>query len=292
MTQLRLLRFGAGDTVYNFPSQQYAFKTNFLNVVPRTNRLPGSDGGFDEYRGNRAPSEIGSIQASWWLIPKPGQRIDALKDEVALMVDKGEQRLYIQPYDSSLLERWCYARINNIDMGEAARDMPELRQKVSATWQIADPFWYNQGTESWSWGDGTVWGSGAPWGGNPQVIYATGLQTDVDLTVGGTATTLCRLVVTVPSGKSATNLTVRRIASGVIRDQIVRTGTLTDSDTYKINPRNNTVQLNGVDAFNNTFDFKHPDWLRLVPGANRLRILLANPTDEATISLYWYERYR
>src|SRR5436190_4474784 len=108
----RLTRFGSGTRVYTFPPVT-TFSTNFANLVPRTVRLPGVSGGFNEFLGQPAPSEIGKVSASFYLVPnkRAGENITTLVDRLLSIADWGEQRLWSQPYDTSLRERWCNAYI-------------------------------------------------------------------------------------------------------------------------------------------------------------------------------------
>lgn len=289
----RLARFGKGTRLYTFP-QATTFDHNFANLVPRVARLPGTDGGFDEFNDEPAPSEVGTVSASWYIVPQKGESITTLLDNVRAMADWGKQRLYVQPYDRTLGERWANVRINSIQGAENAKNHPHLWQEVKVTWQAGDdPFWYAQGTEAPLYGEAIYGALGAVYGGSsPVIINAAGVLTSSTITVSGNATTLAYLSITVPATKSAQNLTIQRLDGGVIRDEVKWTGTLTPSDTLIINPRTNSVTLNSADAYTTSFSRHHPDFFRLRPGANDLRVLMNNNTDQATIRVRYYERYR
>jgi hypothetical protein len=289
MNHYRLHRFGSNPRIYYFPPAT-SFTHNFMNLVPRTVRLPGTSGGFDEFLGGVAPSEIGKVQAMWYVIPKENESITTLLDTLGMISDWGEQKLYILPWDTTYRERWCYARINDISISENAKDHPEKWQRVSATWQVADPYWYNLGTEAALWGD--VQWANFTWGGSANPQLCSGQQTDFTITVGGNAITLARITITVPAAKTAEDVTVQRLESTTIRDQIRRTGILTPADSLSINARTHTIQLNGLDAYTTAFTFHHQDWFRLLPGTNSIRVLLKNASDEANVKIQWYERYR
>ena len=287
----RLARFGKGDQLYTFP-QATSFDHNFANLVPRTSRLPGTDGGFDEYNDEAAPSEIGTVSASWYIVPKKGESITVLLDRVRAMADWGKLRLYVQPYDRTLGERWANVRINSIQGAENAKNHPHLWQEVRVNWQAGDdPFWYAQGTEAPLYGE-AIFGAATYGGLSPVMINAAGLQTDTTVTVGGTATTFAYLNITVPATKIAQNLTIQRYVSGVLRDEIKWTGTLTPADTLIINPRSNSVTRNSADAYTSSFSRHHPDFFRLRPGSNAIRVLMSGATDQATVTIRYYERYR
>lgn len=289
MTHYRLLRFGSGSRIYYFPPAT-SFSDTFSNLVPRTVRLPGTSGGFDELLGGAAPAEIGKVQAMWYVRPAPGESITALLDSLKEIEDWGEQKLYSLPWDTTYRERWCYARVNDIQTPENAKDHPEKWQRVSLTWQVSDPYWYTLGTEAALWGD--IQWANFKWGGDTAPQLCSGLQTDFTLSVGGNVTTLARITVTVPAGQSAEDVTVQRLEGTIVRDFVKRTGVLTPADTLSINARTNTIQLNGVDAYTSVFTFYHNDWFRLRPGSNSIRVLLKNSGDQANVKIQWYERYR
>lgn len=291
----QILRFGSGDQLYTFPDTGVAYSDNFRDLVPRTTRLPGLTGGFDELGEEPAPSEIGKVNFSFWLHTelegRAGRvRMTRLRDAVNEMAAFGWKRLYMQPEDPDADERYCTARINSIQMSERADNRHDLSQRVSVVWQVPDPRWYTQGTEAWSWGDGTLW-SGAPWGGSATAQACSGTSTDITITTQGNAITYPRLIISCAAGQSAQNPTVQRlVGSGTVADEISYTGSLSAGDSLTINCRKSSVKLGAANAYDD-FSFNYPDWLRLFPGENTLRVTLANSSDACSIRVLYYEAY-
>lgn len=140
---MRLMRFVGNDGNYEFPPQ-VSGRTNFMNLVPRTVRRPGTDGGYSEFNGRRAPQSIGNVAADFWLLPEAPENITDLKDAVSQVAAWGEQYLFILPEKATDLNRdvrWCRATLNNLGMSENVRDMPHIRQRVSTDWQVPNPVW-------------------------------------------------------------------------------------------------------------------------------------------------------
>jgi hypothetical protein len=291
---LRIKRFGVGKKTFYFPDAS-TFSDNFSNLVPSTKRLPGMDGGFDEYGVDVAPSEIGKVEIGLWLIASTPAEMTRLTDKANEMADWGVQKLFIQPYNTDLIERWCNARINNISMSENADKSPERGMRVQMTFQVADPYWYTLGTESPLYGDAnSIYGAfGLVYGGSAvSPIVCNGLLTEAIVTAGGNATTLARITVTVPAGKTAENIRIQRLENGVVRDEVKYIGVLTPSDTLLINGRDTSIKLNNLDAYTQSFSFLDPDWMRIKPGENTIRVLMDGVANGANVKIQFYERYR
>lgn len=287
-----IVRFGIGSQVYAFPDTsvlQQSMSDNFANAVPRTTRLPGLQGGFDEFGDEEAPAEIGKVTLDLNLFADARSDMTALLDALRAMKSWGKKRLYMQLDDSGEDVRWCNARINHI---QSPSDLKTLgvHHHVKVIWQAPDPYWYTQGTEAWSWGDGTAWGEGAPWGGSATPQAVSGLQTDLTITPGGNARTLPRITIECGTGQTLQNPTIQRIVDGVALDEISYTGTLSAGDQLLINCRKASVALNGVAAYDD-FTFNHPDFIRLYPGSNTLRVRLANAGDAGSVTVRYYEAY-
>lgn len=289
---MRLTRFGTGSRVFSFETGDIypkSLSTNFGNTVPRTTRLPDMDGGFDSYGTRRAPVEIGKVRFDFTMTADNRAAMDAKRAAVMAMADWGRVRLF-RMVDGSDTEQWCDARINSIQMNEDRAGHSDLWQSVSINWQVPDPAWYAQGTEAWAWGDGTQWGN-KPWGGAGIPIAAAGLSTTHTETVAGNASTWPRILVTPGTGNSCTNPTVERLVDDVVVDSVSYTGTLSDSQTLKVDTRALAVTVGGVDAFAD-FDYLRGGWFELPAGANVIRIRFANVGDVAGVRLRYFERWR
>ena len=288
-----LTRFGAGAQLYEFgQANQISLRDNFRNVVPKTTRLPGVSGGFDEYGALPAPGEIGNVQVVFWVHAENVAEMTTLKDALGQLASWGVKRLYKQPVDTEQGQRYCEARINSIDYTDSVRDMPHLRQRVTMNFQVANPVWLEQGTETASWGDGTLWGSGAVWGGTAAANACTGTSTDFTLTTAGNATTYPRIKIVCGAGQTATNVRVQRLDNGAVVDEIQYDDTLIANDSLVVNCRALSIRLNGANAYGAAFDYQRAGWMRLEAGENAIRVLMDNPGDACSVYFYYFEAYK
>lgn len=142
---MRLVKFATNNGIYDFPDAQTTLGDNFTDLVPATERVQGMDGGFDRLFERPAPQSIGNISVEWWLLPSSIESITDLKDAVRKMASWGKGKLFVRPEnaeDDNRDVRWCEARINNVQISENVRNMPHLRQRVSADFQVSNPVWY------------------------------------------------------------------------------------------------------------------------------------------------------
>lgn len=290
----RIVRFGsASPKLYTFPDTLQSLSGNFGNVVPITTRMPGMSGGLDEYGDDAAPSEIGNIQLTYKLIASSRDQMTAKRDVVNQMLEWGTQRLYMQPTDPLLSERWTRARINNISMSQDLAKHSDLWQDVSISFQCSDPRWYAAGTESPSWGDNTItWGGGAKWGGSLSPTTLTGgVVSNITVTNNGKMITRPRLTFVYVSGTPTPVFSIVRYVGGVAVESLGCTlsTALTTNETLEINPRAYSVlrYTSGIasDAYYG-LQFTHPDWLRLDPGANTIQLFCGSGTYDCYIRYY------
>lgn len=288
-----LLRFGSGSTLYTFsPDDQVQLRDNFRNVVPRTSRLPGLSGGFDEYGVSPAPTEIGNVQVTFWLIATSEADMQEKKEAVGSMVGFGKKRLYKQPVYDAAGERYCEARVNSIEFNERAGERPDKYLQVKVNFQVDNPHWYRIGTEAPSYNDGSTYNSGVIYGGTPVTQNIVGLDNSFSVTPDGNAITQPRILISIPATKSATNIRIQRLLNGSVVDQVRYAGTLVAGDLYEINARAYSIFLNGVDGYDDDFTFSTSGWLRLIGGvSNTIRVLMDNAGDEIDLELRYYEAF-
>lgn len=288
-----LTRFGSGAQLYTFtPDNQISLRDNFRNVVPRTTRLPGLSGGFDEYGRLAAPGEIGNVQVVFWLHADSEAEMTTLKNTIGGLASWGVKRLYRQPTDEDQNEQYCEARINSVEYSSNVRDMPNLRLRVTMNFQVANPNWFSRGTETVSWGDGSLWGGGESWGGVATANACAGLQNDFSLTVGGNATTYPRIKIACGAAQTASDVIIRRLENSVVVDEVRYNATLIANDSLIINCRALDIKKNGTDAYSSAFSFQQAGWFRLAAGSNTMRVLMDNSGDACSIYFYYYEAYK
>lgn len=281
-----LKRFG---NIYIFPNTQINLNTNFGDLVTRTRRLPFADGGYDDLGDGRGLSEIGSIKTDYWLFFESREDATSKIDAIKKMANAGLQRLFMQPMDHDMPERWCFARLNNMSIPQDAKNQPHERVKVSLTFQVSDPFWYTQGNSA-VWSGGARYGDGTRWSGNVATVVS-GNSTTLTLTNNGNTYTHAQIAIRPTSGQSCVDPIVRRIVDGQVLDEVSYTGVLNDQDNLFIDSRKASVRLNNVSAYTNVFNTKTSYFMRLMPGDNTLQIKFAQSTDAANVCIRWLERY-
>lgn len=291
--RFHVLRFGSGDTLYAFPETQTSYSDNFSNIVTRTTRLPGVDGGYDEDGLDPAASEAGNINFSFSIKVADSAEMEAKLDAVKAMASWGKQPLFIQPSDSNEDERYVQARVSSINISRRISDNTDLIQPVQMTFSCSYPFWRRQGTEAPTWGGGALWGGGAKWGGNTTPIPLSGLTTTTTVMPGGNSNTLPRLVVSVGAGQSVSGIKIQRMKGVGVLDEVSYTGVLTAGDKLEIDCRAKSVRLNVNDAYGPNFDFKRAQWFALLASqTNSIRVLMDSPSDAANLFVYYYEVFR
>lgn len=281
-----LTRFG---NIYTFPNSQINLSTTFGELVTRTRRLPGVDGGFDDLGDGRGLSEIGKVKSDFWLFFDNRADASAKTDSIKRIADAGVQRLFMQPIDRNMPERWCFARLNNINIPQAAKDQPHKRAQVSLTFQASDPFWYGQGNSA-VWAGGARYGDGTRWSGNVATVVS-GVNTILTLNNSGSAYTYVQVAIRPTLGQSCSDPILRRIVDGDIIDEVTYVGTLNALDNLSIDSRRASVRLNHVSAYTSQFHTKTLHFLRLMPGSNTIQIRFGQSTDTANVCIRWLERY-
>ena len=290
----RIIRFRAGEREYNFDGSTSIYvqdwQDNFGVSVPDTKRMGGADGGFDNYINQPFPMEIGSVRINARLAAETEPEMSALLDGIRQMRWWGKGRLYMQPADPSLPERWCFAKFMSLTTAHNYAKHTDLMMDVPIFFQASDPTWYSQGSFPFAWGDGTAWGDGS-WGDTAIAHACSGLTTDFTLTRIGNAPVRARATVVTGVGQTAQNVTVQRLEGGVAVDEMKYTATLGASSTLDMNAWSMRVLLNTVDAYTTAFTTKRLDWFTLYPDVNTIRVKMNNVSDACTVTIKNYEAW-
>jgi hypothetical protein len=292
------LQFVTREGIYVFPQKrQISMRDNFGNVVTRTTRLPGTPGAYDEYGDGPAPGEVGNVQVFLWVEGDTPREINAELEMLRSMTDWGAGRLLKRVMDDPGIpssERWCEARLSNVDFSQSARDLPHQRQRVQVNFQVANPYWVSQGTEGNLWNDGIAeWDDGVTyWGGALAFTELDGLENSFSVELGGNAPAQVRIDLRVPSGESAQNVRVRRVLFGAPVDEISYNAVLTAGQRLIVDTRSLAVMLNGEDAFGAAFGYLDPRWFWLMPGTNNIQVLMNNVSDKIEIRMLYYEMWK
>lgn len=287
--RINITRFGISSRVYTFQNVE-ASVPHFGGLTTQVTRLPGISGGYNEFGAGRLPGTTGDIPVTFYLLAPHRTELTALQDAVMAMEDWGTQPLYMQPEDPSLTERFTWAYVSGIEMGESAKEGTEYLQAVTMHFQVADPYWYTAGNCA-----GLLIGVdfllGTSYFGGTPALAASGNLTTTTLTPTGNQWTHCLMSISPGGGQSVTNPMIRRIRNGDIADQVSYTGTLVAGDNLTIDPRSGKVTLNGADA-RASFDALNPDWMRLLPEANTINVIFANTSDAASVELRYLDRWK
>jgi Siphovirus-type tail component, C-terminal domain len=285
-----LTRFEAKGNIYSFPTSpgEQTYRDNFAQLRERDAVVAGADGAFDEDGSDRPPSKKGQVQVSTYLAVEDEEDMQALRDALKKMQTLGRGRLFFQPKDTTMVERWCWAKAVQIDMPEERKSgHAEFHQPVSITFKVNDPFWYTAtGLTLWGaaeWGT-DVWGGGTP-------ISAGGLLTSTSVVNGGNVYTQPQIALCPDPGDSCSEPIIRRVVAGEVLDEIHYYGALAEGDLLMINCRKHKVTLNGAAIYSDVFKTKQPAWMRLEPGTNSLEILLAGSGDAVGVNIQFYERF-
>ena len=262
-----------------FHTYQFAYdqdyRDNFADVLARTSRVVGVSGGVDEFGRGVALSEVGNIQAGFFLISEDSRDgMTTLRDELKKMLGWGVKKLWMQPSDPTAKPRWTYARVNNINIPEKRERHTDLWQKVTLSFQCSDPRWYSHPT-AWLLDSGEVLDDGLTVGGYRASSNAVNNGSSLSLTNNGSTAT--PLYLRFDAGSNAvTNLRVSlRDAEGVeigrwrFEDTLLA-GQILEVDSTALSVTVTDTTTNGrYDVFNPS---KGNGFLELPSGANTLVI--------------------
>lgn len=267
---------------------------NFGDSAPQTQRLPGRDGGWSHDGDHPAPTAIGTVTLGCWLVAPTRAAMDTQRDALLALSAIGLQRLVVQPTDPATPERTCWARVNYVRMSERKDAHTDLWQKVQVVFQVPDPHWYSNGYGvDWQLGSGAALGDiDVTLGQGAYVINASGTLTSASLTHLGNTPALAAFSIQPQAGQSCQMPVVQRVVAGQVVDEVAYRGTLSADDEWLVDARRGLVTLNGVSAFGANLRYLHPSFLRLAAGVNSVQVRFANPTDAATVRLWFDHTYR
>lgn len=277
---------------YNFMAthiEQQSLNNNFGDVIIRTTRFPGMEGGYSDQGTEPSPNEIGIVWFSFKMESSTRAGMQTLRNDVMKMKKAGMQKLTQQWLNGT--ETWCYAFINHIEMKEDLSGNSDLWQPVEIIFTVPYPFWLNSGN-ALLWDDTLDWDTGEDWGPSTDVINASGLLTSDTITVGGLYPVPAIVIVEVPAAKQAHNLLIERAnAELTLFDWFKYTGTLDSGDNLVVDSRVPEVVLNGADGYTTAFTYLYPRWLLLDVGANTINVRMNLTTDEAKVWIVFQEEF-
>lgn len=289
----KITTFGYGANSYDFTNaavHQERISSNFANLVRTSQRMVMTSGGFDRYGISKAPNEVGTITLQLTIKSSTRNGMEALRDSLRAIVRYGLTILVYQPTNPAESERFCYGRVTSISMPQSPSQHTDLHQQVTINWEVPNPVWHVAGSLGDLLGVNFMLGTSIL-GGSPTTINAIGTSTSATVTNNGNAPALAVVTLITSPSQTCQNPTIRRIVGGNTVDEISYTATIGNSHTLIADAQSKTVTLDSVNSFNSSFDFLHPSWLRLEPGANTIRVVFANSGDAATVKIAAYDNY-
>ncbi len=274
-----LVSFGSGATLYTFPGTQTQLRDNFYDMVPRTVRLPGADGGFDQFGSQRAPKEIGNLSVSFDMTSESRETMDTLRDQVRAMANWGVQKI-IKNFGVNG-QRWCYGRVNSIQMVEQPNQQTALKQPVTIDFQVSDPYWHKDGT----------WGTGTSLPGNTLVMNNVTTLTQ-NINQPGTFPAFAKIVIQKVSGANITQLLIERLSGATVLDyiQFIPAVAITVPNTITVDATTYTV-TGPLSNYYRYMSWGKASWFRMLPGANTIKVTATGNTGFLFVGIETYERY-
>jgi hypothetical protein len=222
------------------------------------------------------------------LVANTRVEMDDMRDAVAAMYNYGQQKLTYQPTEPTDPERFCWALINNIRMAERKEGQTDFRQPVTVDFQVPYPRWEYGQYLPWTLGDGSKLGdTGLKIGGGGLEIAASGELTEETVTNLGNAEALVAIAFKPGTHDSCERPTIQRWINNSVVDQVSWTGLVGGDSELFICGKRRLITYNGAGLLYGSFDYEHPDFFRLAPGENTIKIKFLNAIDAATVTL-WY----
>lgn len=295
MTQpLPIVRFGdpGGPGYYDFPNTMYQFSTNLGDALLTSIRLPGVSGGWDNYGSEPAPIEIGQVRLSFYLLASNPYEMTSKRDEVYKMMTWGRQRLYMKPSDPALEERWCWAKINSIQMPQNAESASDHYQEVTIIWQVLEAKWYSPyPSTSGLWGSSFVWGT-TTWGSGGVLASVSGVgPTNISVTNNGNDIAIPNIYVFTGSSQSIDSIRISRLVLGTLKDEVFFNGSLGSNQSLEIDCNSKSVKRNGVSGYS-LFSFHNPAMMRLMPGTQDLSVTLGAEENACTVVIAYRNTWK
>ena len=276
-----LKRFGSGSFLYTFPTDaQVSYTDNFASMVTKTVRLPGVNGGLSNLGTGPGLSPIGTVRAD--ILLEFNDYVEATDKVASLraMAGYGLMPLGRQPLYAA--EQFCVARRNEAQLQQAVQNTPHKRLKVPLVFEVPDPCWYRAVSGFGKlWDDGvTNWDDGSVW--DADTGYVVSGSTTWSFTNPGNTYTLPRLFLVNGSISDRNSIRVQRMVNGAAADDFSYTATLATGTYLDVDPARRRVSVGpvGTNALG-SFTAISPDWLRLMPGSNSLKI-----TSSGGLTLY------
>lgn len=291
----KLISFGEGNRLYTFPDDlQASMSDNFTNAVPRTVRMPGMDGGFDEYGAGRAPKEIGNINFTFTLVADTEAEMKTKRDAVGAMEEWGVQKLIAKGGGTE--RRYTFARVNNIAWGKRLDAHTDYVQPVTINFQVADPYWYRQPTTGLIYGQSS-YGSDFPAASASFTVHNPGAQQIVtynNVNYDGNAHVFPYIRVSTATGQYLRPpFQIHRFWNNTKQEILTlnkHIGSPFHGTLWEIDGKRSRVAIdNSTPAYANIL-YTRQGFMRLDPGVNQLHFVI-QPGSQFKLDISWHPRF-
>lgn len=285
---MKLTKFGT----FEFQNKAIRVTKNFANVVPATVRLPGLDGGFDEYGIEASPSEIGNITVELMLNESNPTEMQRKRDAYLGLAALGTRRLYFDTLDYRAGQRWVYAKVNNVQMSDNFPQQTHTRITVTINFQVVYPRMFTDVGDDGSLYGGAIFGDAdAIFGGGVGLSQAcSGTSTSFSAPNAGNADAYPLIFISTATGQTAQTPILERLVNGVVIDSLTFSQTLNANFTLRIDCATKTVLYQGVESYINLTAL-NGEWMRLPPGSNSMRLRMTGGGNACTVRLAYYDTW-
>jgi hypothetical protein len=278
-----IVSFGSFNFAQSHIIPQEIDDSSFRESATASVELPGMIGVFDPYGDEQPPEGEGRVIVKVVLVSQTLTGMTAYWDALMRIRQGGLQKLTMRTESGS--ERWCNAKCVSIRAPRAEQGVSALHLPVTLTFYVPYPRWLTNGTES-----AAIWNE-ATWDVSQWEDIGTAIANtshDFALTNNGSEYAYPRVVVTCEAGQTVSAIRVQRLVEGDAVDDISHTIAIPAISIYEINCRTQSVLLNGIDAYDDSFTYITADWLRLPSGSNTVRVTI---TGTASVNIFYYEEY-
>ena len=203
-----VISFGDHDFT---PANQVSFPDVFASMTTKSTPIFGVDGGFDVFGNERSPVKVARLRLSLWLHGTQSD-MDSQRRALAALTVKGKQQLTIAPSGGIARNRYCNARLMNLQMPQTVKKRPDIRQFVNMMFEVNNPVWIEVPTTSFIWGQ-DMWAF-ARWGAATSPFALSGLSTDLMITIEGNIPSAPLFTFSTAAGQQITGLTIQRMVAG------------------------------------------------------------------------------
>lgn len=273
---------------YTFP-YMLDYEDNFGDLQTRFSELPGVDGAYDNDGEVRSKKGKGVIQVQTAIFAETDADASAKYDALAKIISYGRGRLYLQPADSTLQERWCDVRPKKIPKKMDINAHDDYLRRIPLTFETDFPYWLSLGTYGSQW-DEAIWDN-AFWD-SPVTQACAGLQTDFNVLRSGTAPVNPTITIDVGVGQAVSSFKAQRLLNGIVVDEMFYNAPLLANDQLIFDAFTWEITLNSADAFDNNFSYLRTRFMELLPdNTNNLRVILGNAGDACTVYVNYFEAW-